>query len=179
MNSFLNFRFDGTEYRFFTEIVKEYTLEIVLHSYTSNAWDLNTVKDLNSTRCDLVLCSLWITQRRYNKFDISMYYDFQCGTFLVPKPSIINAALYVYLPLTNYVWFGIFISFVLTGICVTALSRVGQRQRMIPRKNQKTVYWNSVYNQITRSYLEMFSSTTGHGIHVMPNKTRIKLLLMG
>lgn len=161
-------------------MVNELKIKPILHRYGSNAWDINTIDDLADNQCDLVLCSLWMTEDRYHHFDVTKYFDYQCGTYLVPKPNIINAALYIYLPLSNSVWLGIFISFILTGICVTALSRVNQRHRKQSFENLSTmVSSNLIYSSIARSYLEMFSSTTAHSIHKMPSQTSIKFLLMG
>lgn len=118
-------------------------------------------------RADMAMCSIWFSLDRYRQFDLTGYFDYQCGKFLVPKPDVINAASYIYLSMSINVWCCVAMSFVATGILLTILSRSG-----------KWLHKNTVYDNVSRSFLDVLSIVTGHGVQQFTPQSSINCLLL-
>lgn len=118
-------------------------------------------------RADMAMCSIWFSLERYQQFDLTGYFDYQCGKFLVPKPDVINAASYIYLSMSVMVWCCVSMSFVGTGFLLTILSRCG---KLIRKK--------TVYDNVSRSFLDVISIVTGHGVQQFTSQSSINCLLL-
>lgn len=97
-------KFDGIEYRlilamgaYFNLVFKESAIQ--RDYYTPYAFDM-----LRSHHADIALCCPWQDLENHMHYDMTTFIDYQCGTFLVPKEQLINAAANVYMPLSANVW---------------------------------------------------------------------------
>lgn len=142
-------------------------------SYSKDVWDF-TLVDLSQNKSDLAMCSVWLDYKKYLQFDLTNHIDFQCGTFLVAKPAIVNAASYIYLSLSETVWIAVIGSFLLTGLCLTSSSWIVPWPKHIKYNRNK----NSVYDDISRSYLDAICIITGHGLNHFPKQISIKWMLI-
>lgn len=103
---------DGIEYRIIKEISKSWKLHVNRRDYSeniSNPWS-TVIEDVVQDYSDLAMCSIWQKNTNYSVIDFSHEYSSLCATFLVPKPTLINPATYLFLPLNRLVWIGLIVA---------------------------------------------------------------------
>lgn len=162
--------FDGFQYRMLKEITSSWTIEHNKCDFSRTItvpW--NTVlQNVNDEISDLAMCSTWMT-KQLSQYDMSTYFDFQCGTFLVPKPKLLNPASYLYLSLSENNWYGFAVSFIVMTLCFTIFTRVG-------RKFMDS--WNDLaYVDFSRSLMDVLDAATSHGLTKFPKQHSMKFLV--
>lgn len=105
-------KIDGLEYRITEEMSKHWNLTVMRRDFSqqiSDPW--SAVKDdVVKDRADMAMCSIWLTNDNWTLMDFTQSSTALCATFLVPKPSLIDPAVYIILPLQTWVWVTLFIS---------------------------------------------------------------------
>lgn len=165
-------KFDGVEYRFFSEISKNWIKQITLHvesNANSNPYD-KVRTDLISGISDVGLCSLWLTLNNNKNRSLSRYYDSQCLTFLVPKSKLLNHAHNIYLPLSKSAWLITLISLIITTIAIRILA-FGFRYVY------KTFIIDCRFESVNIIILDILNVSTSHGFTVLPTHLPLKILL--
>lgn len=143
-----------------------------------------TIPDLVADRCDIAMASIWLTYDRFLKFDVTNYVDYQCGTFLVPVPEAVNAALYIYLPLSTAAWIAVVFGYLTMVLLITYFSRIGVNQEHSeaftwnPFNRNPFKIKNSVYDTLSRSFLDMFGIVTAHSLGAFPKQSSVNWLLL-
>lgn len=167
------------QYLFLMELAKHFKIDIVEHPFIQDHFDIAN-DGLIYNNSDLALCTSWMsTAGLYEKFDMSCYFDFQCGTFLVTRPTLINAAAYIFLALSGPIWIGIFISLSITIVFLTYTSRLSQVIKIKQKINiEHNLSTNRNYDTFSRSFLDTVRVITSHGITRFPNHVSIKWILM-
>lgn len=120
--------------------------------------------DLMAGRCDLSMCSMWMDVNRAYHFDITGYFDFHCGTFLVRKPAAFPTSSYIYLSMSHTVWLLLLVCLVLTAYLQTAFARLFVDYRAC------------IYLDIGRSFLDLVGVASGHGLHLISSYAATRLL---
>lgn len=156
---------DGVEIRLVEEIAKN--------------WNLTYIEQLGWTELftftrghlsDLSLCSVWETQKNYIQFDLTVYFEHQCGTLIVQKPSYINEATYIYIPFQFNVWMAFIVIFLTTALLLRILTLFGF-------KICKKRWSSSRFKSLAYSFLEIVNTTTSHGVTTFPTQIPIRILI--
>lgn len=166
--------FDGVEHRCLQEISKNWQMDYILRDFSktiTNPWTTVMV-DLKKNVSDIALCSIWLNIIHYSEYTLSRYYDTQCVTFLVPEPSKINEAEYIYLPLHKNVWFAFGFALLMTSSVLRAITWVCG---VIFQKQFK----DKQFQLMSTVFLEATNTATGHGLVVFPQQESIKILILG
>lgn len=162
--------FDGIQHRLLREVANGWNIEYTKCDFSSTIkvpWNkvLSNVQDDVS---DLAMCSNWMS-KPLSQYDTSTYFDFQCGTFLVPKPKTLSPASYLYLSLSVKDWYGFIMSLIVMALCFTLFTKIG---------SHLFGSWNdSVYNDFRRSMMDALDMATNHGLNKFPKENAIKLLV--
>ncbi|XP_037052444.1 uncharacterized protein LOC119085982 [Bradysia coprophila] len=163
--------FDGLEFRILSEITHPWTIQPTkcdISQTISDPWS-TVLKNVNNGTTDLAMCSVWLNLKSNDFYDATNYIDYQCGTFLVPKPTLVNPAAYLYMSLSRNVWMAFLFSFISTSIIMTLTARTGKR---FLKKS-----WNDkLYIDFSRSFLDSMNVATLHGIEKFPKQDSIKSL---
>lgn len=162
--------FDGIQYRMLQEIAKTWKIEHRKCDFSSTIttpW-LEVLYNVNDDITDLAMCSIWMN-KQYVGYDMSTYFDFQCGTYLVPKPKALNPAAYLYLSLNSNDWYGFVVSLIAMTICLTLFTKVGRKIR--------DSFKDYVYNDSTRSLIDALNMVTNHGLAKCPQENTMRLLV--
>lgn len=116
---------------------------------------------------EMAMCGIWLHTMHSNK-DLTTYFDYNCNTWIAPKPTKLDPAALVYLALSAPVW-GLYITcFVLTVILMTIISKCEENMK-------KTKIVSSHFG---RSLLEATNTATAHGIFNFPKQISVQILLM-
>lgn len=156
---------DGVEIRLVQEIAKNWNLTY----FPQQGWTqlfTNTREHLS----DLSLCSVWETEKNFHQFDLTIYFEHQCGTFIVQKPSYLNEATYIYIPFDFYVWMAFIAMFLTTAFMLRILTSLGF-------KICKRRWESSKFNSLTYCFLEIVNTTTSHGVTKFPTQIPIRILI--
>lgn len=127
-NCFPFFMFDGKHYGglehfMLQEITKGYKLIYRVHNRSSVADTWEAVKiDVGRGITDIGMCSQWLSISLNTK-TYSMPYTQNCATFLVPKPTVLSFALFVFLPFNYRVWICIVIVAIIQIIMIHFFAR--------------------------------------------------------
>lgn len=156
---------DGVEIRLIQEIGKNWNLTY----FVQQGWT-QLFSNMREHLSDLSLCSVWETEKNYKQFDLTIFFEHQCGTFIVQKPSYINPATYIYIPFTLYVWMAFIAMFVTTTFLLRILTFLGF-------KICKQRWTSSKFKSLTYSFLEIVNTTTSHGVTKFPSQIPIQILI--
>lgn len=165
--------FDGLEYRVLKEIVKNW---IIVHNKCDTS---ETIHDpygeargqVQDHQSDLAMCSVWLNEKSNTYLDVTSYINYECATFLVPKPESLNPATYLYKSLNVVVGCSVVISLIVLSIILTIFGRM---DRKIKKKS-----WNGlVYVAFSRSLFDTFGICTAQSLK-FPKEYSIKYLLFG
>lgn len=157
------------EYRFFTHVLKKWKVRFLFQNESIIPYNpfSSMFRQLTAGQSDVVACGIWQSTIHSNK-DLTTFFDYNCNTWIAPKPKKLDPATLVYLTLSAPVW-GVYIScFVCTAILVTAISIVEENI-----KNTKIVSSN-----LGRSFLEATNAATSHGITNLPSQISVQVLLI-
>lgn len=157
---------DGIEYRFLEVLTRHWQLKAVEPISRPAEWDA-TLRYLREDKTDIAMCSIWLTSQRYTEFDLTNFYDYQCGTFLVPKPARLAIASNIYRPLSGLVWIMVIVSFVIPILFLKIASILGLRNGR-----------DTIYSEVSRTYLDLLAIFTAHGVEYFPRQTSIKIVLI-
>ncbi|XP_071051060.1 uncharacterized protein [Onthophagus taurus] len=109
---------EGIDIRIIKAVGKKWNINFInrQHSETVYKTIINDIVDENS---NLAACSQWEASISKRGLKMSFPYTQHCGTFLVPKPYVVESAAYVYEPMQKLLWILIIfycflISFILT-----------------------------------------------------------------
>lgn len=163
-NKFIYFRFDGVEFRLISDIVRGWHVH---YNVSHHNWN-NILSALQNEETDIGLCSIWLSYDHIRKYDLSMYLDYQCITFLVPRPLQKSEAFFIYFSLQSDVWMYFLITMISIGVLLTLISRfnVFKHKRRLP------------YRNLLISFVEMINTATSHGIAIFPDQTPIKFIVV-
>lgn len=172
-NFFYKFsRKDGIEYRFVAELAKRWNLIEIAHPWTIQTFNMKLrTTDVLSGQADIAMGSIWMLLDRHRKFDLTSYFDIQCTTYLVPRPEIANAATNIYLCMSWKVWAALMISFCAIGVILTGLSWINSHLR-------NDGLQNVLYQDLNRSFLDILSILTGHGVKRFYQSSAINCVLL-
>lgn len=131
------------------------------------------IENLINGTVDIGLCSIWMSAVHYSKFDPSSYFDFQCTTLLVPKPVSINEATFIYYSLNAAVWTFFGIQFLGMGLLLTGFTKFGIRLGIY-----RNLTGSRVYQSLSRSYLEIVNTVTGHSVYIFPQHISFKFIIV-
>lgn len=162
--------FDGLQYRTIKEIIKPWKIEHNKCDFSptiSVPW--NTVLyNVNDNISDLAMCSIWMT-KPLSQYDPSTYFDLQCGTFLVPKPHLLNPASYLYMSLSASDWYGFAVSLIVMTLSFSIITKIGRRF---------IGSWSDLmYDSFSRSLMDALDMATSHGLAKFPKEHSMKFLL--
>ncbi|GAB0090954.1 uncharacterized protein DMENIID0001_057390 [Sergentomyia squamirostris] len=158
--------YDGVEYNLIESITEGWNRGIVQRGFGDpkiSPWT-QIVKDVQSGEANVALCSPWLNIKHYRVTDLSQSYDQQCLTFLVPRPRIVTAASYIYLPFSGKVWFAYIAC--LIGIALILHYFV----------NRDFIRSNDL-SSLEVVFLEVINIATSHGATRFPRQVPIKILL--
>lgn len=156
---------DGVEIRLIQEIAKNWNLTY----HALEGWS-HLFTHTRERLSDLSLCSVWETEKNYKQFDLTIFFEHQCGTFIVQKPSYLNPATYIYIPFDFYVWMAFIAMFLTTTFLLKILTFFGFK---ICEKRWKS----SKFKSLTYSFLEILNTTTSHGMTKFPTQIPIQILV--
>lgn len=162
-------RFSGIEYLFVHDVSKIWNKEIHISKYY---WEGVRNHLINNT-ADIGLCSMWITQDHFARFDMSTYFDFQCITLLVPKPVPMNEATFVYKSLTGPVWIYFSMTFIGMGLLLNYFTKLGLRLGLY-----ENLHGSTVYVDLTRSFLEIINTVSAHGAKTYLQFVSFRLIIL-
>lgn len=119
---------DGVEYRIIKEILKstKLKLEIITHEVSGDPWEKAKL-DVSAGKSDLAMCSVWLTDSTFKRFEITSTLGSVCLTMLVPKPAPINSINYLFLSLDRNVWICFFASTIVTTFFLYYLNKYMSR----------------------------------------------------
>lgn len=150
----------GVEYRFLKEITKQWNIHLI--KLTPYSWTESTQNVQNLT-ADVGLCSVWMLPKHYEHMDFSHYVDFQCATFLVPPPSQLPYASFVYMSMHSSTWLAFGISFIITWIALIYTNRfVG------------TLRWADT----GRIFFNLIGLVTANAVARPPKQRTLRLILL-
>lgn len=124
--------------------------------------------DLTNRSSDLAMCSIRLTPKYYELYDLSTFYDQMCATFLVPKPVKLNEATAIYTALRRSVWLLFFCVLILSSILLNFISRV--ENRLYQRESQ--------YIDFTTALMEIVNTGTSHPVHRFPSNDRLSIQIL-
>lgn len=163
--------FDGLEYKVLKEVVKNWTIEH--HKCDTSA----TIRDpygevrgqVENHESDLAMCSVWLNEKSNTYLDVTSYINYECATFLAPKPNELNPATYLYKSINGIVGCSILTSLFGLSIIFTICGRIG---RAIKGK-----FWiDLVHIGFSRSLFDTFGIFTGQSLLKFPKEHSMKSL---
>lgn len=166
--------FDGLEYRMLKAIIQNYTIE---HSKCDTS---ETIRDpygevrgqVENAGSDLGMCSIWLNERSNTNLDVTNYINYECATFLVPKPESLNPATYLYKSINGIVGCSVAISWLVMSIILTIFGRIGGKFK---EKSRNDLF----YRSCRRSLFDLFGIFTGQPLKMFPRDHSMKYLLFG
>lgn len=163
----MSFRFGGIEYRLVEEVIKNWKARYILRDESKTGispW-ITMFDDMINRTADIALCSIWISAFD-DKYDVSEYYNHECSTLMVPKPTRLSEMTAIYKTMTAEVWVSFGFFFFATGILLWSIAIVGIGER-------------TAYVNISRAFLDIMNIATSHGIAIPRRQQRsMKILLM-
>lgn len=94
--------YEGLEYRIVQEVIKDWPSEYKI--YTGNELFKDIKLDVAAGLSDIGFGSFWDLSTVAYSVDMSFPYSQVCATFLVPKPSLLPYATFVYQPVSTAFW---------------------------------------------------------------------------
>lgn len=105
-------------------------------------------------------------------------FSHQCGTFLVPRPAPIAHASYIYYPLEDEVWILIFSFLLITATLYYLFSRILRRGVIADSSPEVEMNPPNECESIIRSFMDIISIATSHGLPRIMNRSPIQILLI-
>lgn len=163
-------RKDGLEYRYIASVLKNWKIKFIHLDDTKKPFTPHAtmLKDLDNQYSQLVMCGVWLDYFHGEKWDITNYFDYDCITFVCPKPTKLNAATAVYRTLSGEVWLVYGFCFALTVVVLTKISQLESQFRKI----------KIFSSEIGRSLLEAANTATSHATEHIPTQLSIQILLL-
>lgn len=165
--------FDGLEYRVLKEIMKNWTIEYKKCDTSAAIRDpYGAVRgQVENQESDLAMCSVWLNEKSNTYLDVTSYINYECATFLVPKPETLNPATYLYKSTGVEVGWSVLISMIATSIILTVIARTG-------RKLMNKSWADLVYVSLSRSSIDTFGIVTSQSLVKFPKETSMKSLIL-
>lgn len=166
--------FGGLEYKLLKEIMKNWTIE---HNKCDTS---ETIRDpygavrgqVENHQSDLAMCSVWLNEKSNTYLDVTSYINYECATFLVPKPESLNPATYLYKSINGIVGCSVVILWIVMSIIMPIFGRIGRKF--------KGKSWNdSVYLAYSRSFFDTFGIFTSQSLTKFPREQTMKSLFFG
>lgn len=160
---------DGLEYRFLTHVLKNWKLRFLKQNESMIPYNPfgSMFTQLATGQSEMAMCGVWLHTMHSNK-DLTSYFDYNCNTWIAPKPTKLDPAALVYLALSAPVWALYTCCFVVTVILLTIISKIEE-----DIKSTKTLLSN-----LSRSWLEATNTATSHGITNFPKQISVQILLV-
>lgn len=158
---------DGIDIR----LIKELTRNWKIFFFKESNWG-KLKQSTVENKTDISICSIWIAAQNYHQLELTNFYDYQCETFIVRKPILLNKASYVYKPFQPIVWLTFLISIFLTGLVLKVITVFGD-------KLNKEYWSSSKFHSLTYSFMVMVNTVTSHGINKFPVQVPTKIVLTG
>lgn len=111
------------------------------------------------------MCSVWLTELDYYKFDMSAFHNHECYTLLTPKPVKLSEVTAIYKTFSAQIWIVFGICLMSTGLLLWIIARA---------EATKT----TVYTSLSRTFLEVIHIATAHGVGTFPKQQSINILLI-
>lgn len=167
IKSIFSYRFDGIEYRFMHDITRNW---LVRYQIVDVGWN-GVLDTLSNDTSDIALCSVYLSFDHIQRFDLSSYFDHLCLTLFVPRPKQITEALFIYLSLPFDVWICYVGIFIIVGLFLYAISRLGAHLRIFDEKKV-------IYSNLQRSYIDVINVATSHGVTQFPFQAPLKIVIV-
>lgn len=123
--------------------------------------------ELAKGQTEMVMCGIWLDSIHSNK-DLTSYFDYNCNTWIAPKPKKLDPAALIYLALSAPVWVVYISCFGFTVILLTIISKIEE-----DIKETKIVS-----SHFGRSLLEAINTATSHGVNNFPKQISVQILLV-
>lgn len=147
---------DGIEIRIVNEIGKNWKVSYLYQK------DRGVSKEtITNNVSDVSLCTNWITDRNYEHYGLTKYFDLHCATFLVQKPTYLNSASYIFISFDRYVWIAFIAFLIVTAFLLKIITTIGL-------KINKKFWSSSKFNSVVYSFLEIVNTATSHGVFKFP-----------
>lgn len=128
---------------------------------------MQVLADVEDHSANVGMCSVWLTEDKYKRFDVTKYFSRLCGTFLVPKPALITHASYIYLPLSRLLWFLIFGILLVTTVLYYLLYRHWESSHSGDR-----------FENLSRAFLDVINIATAHGLPKILQPIPLRVLII-
>lgn len=161
---------DGTEIRFVKEVTKNWKKSYNFRDFSRTKLSpyITIMNDLANQSSDLAMCSIWLMEKYYERYDLTTFYGQLCSTLLVPKPRKLNEASAVYTTLSTFVWILFLCFFLLSTILLNSISRM-----------EKSLYRReSQYIDFTRALMETINTVTSHAVYRFPSGQKSLQILL-
>lgn len=157
------------EYRFLTHVIKNWKIRFLQQNESIIPFNPfgKMFSEIANGYSEMVMCGIWLHSMHSNK-DLTSYFDYNCNTWIAPKPKKLDPAALVYLALSAPVWGLYAFCFVLTVILLTIISKIEENIK-------KTKIVSSHFG---RSLLEATSTATSHGIINFPKQISVQIVLV-
>lgn len=117
----------------------------------------------------MAMCSMWISLKYSQQFDMTDFINFQCGTFLVRTPIAVQSSAYVYLAFSGPLWLAMWSAF---GVVVIVRCTLDA--------------WHATHTRAPRAHiahglyvlLEGVEVLTGHGAQRCPRDAAPRVMLL-
>lgn len=162
------------------ELAKHFNVKFVTNSSSPDFWDYRALHMVRDGKSDLALCSSWLSINHYLVYGMSDYIHAECGTLLVPTPTLVSSALYAFFPFSLGVWVAILCSLIGTACLLTGVSRwhLSQIRTHYDGSHNRYSKHGRVYTDVVRSFLDLVNIATCHGTDHLPNYATAKITLM-
>lgn len=120
----------------------------------------------------MAMCAVWVTKNRADRFDLTDAFDFNCGTFLVAKSTVLNASNNIFLSMSPGVWALLATSFLASAVCLVAFSSA-----LLGDDGTSCDAFH--YGRDTsRSLVDLVNIATNHGLTIVPAQRSLKWIVM-
>lgn len=166
--------FDGLEYRVLKEVAKNWIIE---HNKCDTS---ETIRDpygevrgqVERHESDLAMCSVWLNEKSNTYLDVTSYINYECGTFLVPKPDSLNPATYLYKSINGVVGLSVIACLIVVSILLSIFGRIGRKS--------KSKAWNDVvYIDFIRALFDTIGVFTAQSLQKFPKEHSMRYLIFG
>ncbi|PSN46629.1 Ionotropic receptor 108 [Blattella germanica] len=182
-------KLDGIEMKIFLEVAKRLNFSWKLDEPTdpvnkwgqkssNGTWSGGYKAALASGKADVGFCCLWLMAEQYEDFDMTIPWDIQCSSFLVPRPRRLSNFGAIFSPFTTTLWVVIIVTAILTLLILHCLQRV--RRCFITRERKdRSMTTNSMHilGILTLSNLVTSRPEFDEGRHIFAWWTVFALLI--
>lgn len=168
---YIQSRYDGVESHFLAEITKHWSFEPVNLPHVQDNYEV-TLGEVDANRSDIAMCSNWLSLSLLRRYDCSRFFDYMCGTFLVPNPVIMNEASNTIRAYSAWMWLYNILSLVLTSVCLTIVTKTTQRLYDLSELDTQ------IYRSFSRSFMDAFAISMNQCIPASRSVFSIKCILI-